>query len=94
MKTIAVEDCLSLGDALREIDRQVWTQFKLMVYNTLYAQCKLIKFQSNLSILLGEPINQDLTSFKLQSFLKNDFVLVSGDVVSNMKLEQVIKEHK
>lgn len=50
VKTIVIEDCLSLGDALREIDRQ--------------------------------------------SFLKNDFVLVSGDVVSNMKLEQVLQEHK
>lgn len=30
----------------------------------------------------------------LQSFLKNDFVLVSGDIVSNMKLDQVLKEHK
>ncbi|XP_078355755.1 uncharacterized protein LOC144640522, partial [Oculina patagonica] len=49
VKTIVIEDCLSLGDALREIDRQ--------------------------------------------SFLKNDFVLVSGDVVSNMKLEQVLQEH-
>ncbi|CAH3018109.1 unnamed protein product [Porites evermanni] len=50
VKTIVFEDCLSLGDALREIDRQ--------------------------------------------SFLKNDFVLVSGDIVSNMKLDQVLKEHK
>ena len=32
--------------------------------------------------------------FVSQSFLKNDFVLVSGDVVSNMKLEQVLQEHK
>jgi len=30
----------------------------------------------------------------LQSLLKNDFVLVSGDVVSNMKLERVLHEHK
>jgi len=29
-----------------------------------------------------------------QSFLKNDFVLVSGDVVSNMRLEQVLQQHK
>ncbi|KAK2559316.1 Translation initiation factor eIF-2B subunit epsilon [Acropora cervicornis] len=28
------------------------------------------------------------------SLLKSDFVLVSGDVVSNMKLEQVFQEHK
>lgn len=50
VKTVVAEDCLSMGDVLREIDRQ--------------------------------------------SFLKNDFVLVSGDVVSNMKLEQVLQEHK
>lgn len=50
VKTIKVEDCFSVGDALREIDRQ--------------------------------------------SLLKNDFVLISGDVVSNMKLEQVLLEHK
>lgn len=50
VKTIVVEDCFSVGDALREIDRQ--------------------------------------------SLLKSDFVLVSGDVVSNMKLEQVFQEHK
>ncbi|KAK3711933.1 hypothetical protein QZH41_009445 [Actinostola sp. cb2023] len=48
--TVIVEDCLSTGDALREIDRK--------------------------------------------SLIRSDFVLVSGDVVSNMKLEQVLNEHK
>ncbi|XP_048578776.1 translation initiation factor eIF-2B subunit epsilon isoform X2 [Nematostella vectensis] len=48
--TIVVEDCLSTGDALREIDRK--------------------------------------------SLIRSDFVLVSGDVVSNMKLDKVLQEHK
>ncbi|XP_031572968.1 translation initiation factor eIF-2B subunit epsilon-like [Actinia tenebrosa] len=48
--TVIVENCLSTGDALREIDRK--------------------------------------------SLIRSDFVLVSGDVVSNMKLKHVLNEHK
>ena len=47
----------------------------------------IMKFQGNFLLNLT-------FIFVSQSFLKNDFVLVSGDVVSNMKLEQVLQEHK
>ncbi|XP_028397164.1 translation initiation factor eIF-2B subunit epsilon-like [Dendronephthya gigantea] len=48
--TILSEGCMSMGDALREIDRQ--------------------------------------------AFIKTDFILVNGDLVSNIKLDKVLKEHK
>ncbi|CAB3992205.1 translation initiation factor eIF-2B subunit epsilon-like [Paramuricea clavata] len=48
--TVLSEGCMSLGDALREIDRQ--------------------------------------------AFIKTDFILVHGDLVSNIKLDKVLKEHK
>ena len=32
VKTIVIEDCLSLGDALREIDRQVWKIIIIIIF--------------------------------------------------------------
>ncbi|XP_046843954.1 translation initiation factor eIF-2B subunit epsilon-like isoform X2 [Xenia sp. Carnegie-2017] len=49
-QTVLSEGCMSVGDALREIDRQ--------------------------------------------AFIKTDFVLVHGDLVSNIKLDKILKEHK
>lgn len=50
IKVVVSEECLSAGDALRNIDAK--------------------------------------------SLIKSDFVLVNGDMVSNMKLADIIKEHK
>ena len=48
--TIVSEDCISVGDALRDIDAK--------------------------------------------GLIKSDFVLVNGDLISNMKLKKVIENHR
>lgn len=47
---MSAESCLSMGDALREIEAK--------------------------------------------SLIRNDFILITGDLVSNMDISQVVKEHK
>lgn len=35
-----------------------------------------------------------LREIDAKSLIRNDFILITGDVVSNMDISQVVKEHK
>ena len=55
--------------------------------NQMYNYFCAIKPVNNLSLIL-------FLFYKFQSLIRSDFVLVSGDIVSNMKLDKVLEEHR
>lgn len=56
VKTVVAEDCLSLGDALREIDRQVLSSFCVIVINYNYYMLLINKQNIIIQTFVGKVI--------------------------------------
>ncbi|BFZ15193.1 hypothetical protein BsWGS_18231 [Bradybaena similaris] len=75
--------CCHLGDQVREhIKQSKWMQ------STSPMMVTTLKSDSCLS--MGDALRE----IDAKSLIRNDFILITGDLVSNMNISEVVKEHK